>query len=80
MKKIPIVEILSEPARGNIRYVGFVVAKLKYRSSRAIRSSLFAKGMDEVVKIAQHKVKLFDSLSSTYNERVTVTNDPESLE
>lgn len=45
-----------------------------------MRSSLFAKGMDEVVKIAQHKVKLFDSLSSTYNERVTVTNDPESLE
>jgi hypothetical protein len=81
LKKIPKAENLSGPARGKIRYIGgFVIAKLKCRNSRAIRSSLFAKGKDDVAKIAQHKAKLFDSLSSTYNDLVTVTNDPESLQ
>jgi hypothetical protein len=45
LKKIPIAENLSGPARGKIRYVGFVIAKLKYRNSRAIRSSLLREKM-----------------------------------
>ena len=45
LKKIPIAENLSGPARGKIRFVGFVIAKLKYRNSRAIRSSLLREKM-----------------------------------
>jgi hypothetical protein len=72
---------LNSAARGKLRYVaGYVTAKLKYRNSNTIRSSLFVPRKIDVLRLAEMKKTLMENLTVSESDLLSVTCDPKSLE